>query len=96
MHLAAKIVAAVVIVLVGAIAPASADPGGWGWGGRGRGRGRSYRGRSYRHWDRGHDYNPLPGFIGGVFGGWLGSQLNRDRDEDDRDDLPESRLGRER
>jgi hypothetical protein len=81
MSLAAKIVAAIGIVLVGAFAPASAEP----WHGS-RGRGRS-RGRSYRHWNRGNDYNPLPGFWGGVLGGWLGSQFNKDRDEDDRDDI---------
>jgi hypothetical protein len=86
MNLAAKIVAAIGIVLVGAMAPASADPGGWN-----RGRGRS-RGRSYRHWNRGRDdYNPLPGFLGGVFGGWLADQLTKDRDDPQeryRDDEP--------
>lgn len=74
----AKIVAAIAIVFAGAIAPVKADP----WHGY-RGRGRRWQ-RNYRHWDR-RDYNPLPGFLGGVFGGWLGSQINKDRD-DDRDE----------
>lgn len=78
----AKLVAAIGIVLVGATAPASADP----WHGH---RGRNRR-RHYRHWDRGRDYNPLPGFIGGILGGLLGSQVNKDRDDQDgyRDDKP--------
>lgn len=96
MHVAAKVVAALVIVLVGASAPASADPRGWGHGYRGHDHWRPYHPhwRPYRPWDRDrYNYNPLPGFLGGIFGGWLGSQLNKDRDDgrderNYRDDRP--------
>lgn len=79
-----KIIAAAVIALVGAasVVPASADP---------RGRARGWRGRRGRGWGYQHQwapspYNPLPGFFGGILGGWLGSQVGKDRDERDYDD----------
>lgn len=50
------------------------QPRGWGWGGYYRPRG----------WGHGHyhprpDYNPIPGIIGGIFGGWLANQFDDDR-----------------
>ena len=81
----ARIIAAAMIVLVGAAvaAPASAEPRGRGQqsrrGNSQRGRSRQWQGRrQYWHPGRGWDYNPLPGFLGGLFGGWLGQQLNQD------------------
>jgi hypothetical protein len=92
----ARLTAAILIAvfaLVGTI-PAGAEPRGHGWG---RSRGRS-RGRGHG-W--GHHYrpeNPLPGFLGGIFGGWLAQQMEPDepdvpfRDEEiDEDDSERDR-----
>jgi hypothetical protein len=93
MHLAAKIVAAIAIVLVGlTVGPASADPRGGGrgrgnhsrsWGNHSRSRGSS-RSWGYRHH---RPSDPLGGFWGGVVGGWLGSQFSNDREDDVVDEL---------
>jgi hypothetical protein len=90
MNLAAKIVAAIAIVLVGlTVSPASADPrgGGRGRGNYSRGHGRSWgnsRSWGYRHHRPSSD--PLGGFWGGVVGGWLGSQFSN-REDDVADEL---------
>lgn len=73
-----KIVAAAIIVLVGAAhaVPASAEPRGWrGW------RGRGWRGHHYGQ--RWRNPNPLGSILGGFIGGFIGSQINKDRDYDD-------------
>ena len=84
-----KLIAAAIIVLAGVVstAPASADPP---WT---KGRSRQWRGRrQYWNPNRGWFYdNPLPGFLGGILGGWLGSQVNNDRGYDDERPSRESR-----
>lgn len=82
-----KLIAAAIIVLVGvaSAAPASAEPRGErGWQSqRQRGRSRHWRGRR-QYWNphQGWYYDPLGGFLGGLFGGFIGSQMNRGDDED--------------
>jgi hypothetical protein len=85
-----KIVAAAIIVLVGAAysVPASAEPPrGRGWRGQHqqRGRSRSWRGqREYWHPGRGWGYdNPLGSIFGGILGGWLSQQMQPNDEEED-------------
>lgn len=78
--IAALLIALAALVVVPVGGGASAEPRG-----RGRGRGRS--------WGRGHYWrpqvtplNPLGSIFGGIVGGWLGSQMNKDEPEEDEVD----------
>lgn len=92
------IAAAIIFVLAGAAAaaPVSAEPRGrgqrGGWGEQ-RGRSRHWQGRR-QYWRPGHgwyyDPNPLGSIFGGIIGGWLGSQMGKDRDDRDYDDERET------
>jgi hypothetical protein len=81
---AAVLIAVFALVGGGISPPAGAEPRGRGRS-RGRGRGRGWGGYYQPE-------NPLPGILGGIFGGWLAQQMEPDepevpfRDEELEDD----------
>lgn len=92
-----KVIAALVIALVGVAytAPASADHRGWG-GPHDRGWHYGWRGPHYRDWRYGHskgwhygkkwDDRPYWGSVfGGILGGFLSDRLRKDDEREDKE-----------